>query len=288
MGKLEYLDALKRAMLGLPPEIQARTLAYYEQRFVDAAGNGRSEQDLALELDDPKQIAMTLRASSHLSALSANPAANPPASQIGKQTGNFSEKKDPADFLRLTVSAVGLAIFNLFMLVPALVYSSLLLSVYLCALAFYLGGVATTASGLAGANELLLDWPARFVTIDPDSRGERQTRITIGPGDIQVTQERPADSANHAGPDEPDGEHTERGERREHSRVLRGAEAVADSKLRISTEMDAESRTTQTLVGFGMVLGGIALFLLSLVLTRYTLVGLKRYFQMNRSLLRGH
>ena len=27
MGKLEYLDALKRAMLGLPPDVQARTLA---------------------------------------------------------------------------------------------------------------------------------------------------------------------------------------------------------------------------------------------------------------------
>jgi len=299
MGKLEYLDALKRAMLGLPPEIQARTLAYYEQRFVDAAGNGRSEQDLARELDDPKQIAMTLRASSHLSALVAEPAANPAASpaagQAGKQVGNFSEKKGPANFLRLTVSAVGLAIFNLFMLVPALVYSSLLLSVYLCGLAFYLGGVATTASGLAGANELVLDWPARFVSIDPDSRGERQTRITIGPGDIQVTQERPADAAGAAvtpGGHEADEDRASgrngRSERREHSRVLRGAEAVADSKLRISTEMDAESRTTQTLVGFGMVLGGIALFLLSLVLTRYTLVGLKRYFQMNRSLLRGH
>ena len=292
MGKLEYLDALKRAMLGLPPEIQARTLAYYEQRFVDAAGIGRSEQDVAQELDDPKQIAMTLRANSHFSALSANSATNPAASQAASPVGSFSQKKDPANFLRLMVSAVGLAIFNLFMLVPAIVYASLLLTVYLGALAFYLGGVATTASGLAGANELLLDWPARFVTIDPDSRGERQTRITIGPGDIRVTQERPAaaaDSADSADPGEADGEHvSERSGRREHSRVLRGAEAVADSKLRISTEMDAESRTTQTLVGIGMVLGGIALFLLSLVLTRYTLVGLKRYFQMNRSLLRGH
>jgi hypothetical protein len=41
-------------------------------------------------------------------------------------------------------------------------------------------------------------------------------------------------------------------------------------------------------VGFGMVLGGIALFLLSLVVTRYTAVGIKRYVQMNFSLLKGH
>ena len=51
--------------------------------------------------------------------------------------------------------------------------------------------------------------------------------------------------------------------------------------------MDAESRTTQTLLGLGMVLGGIVLFLVSLVVTRYTWVGLKRYLQMNRSLLKG-
>ena len=72
-----------------------------------------------------------------------------------------------------------------------------------------------------------------------------------------------------------------------HSRALRSAEALADSTLRISTDMDAESRTTQTLFGLGLVVGGIALFLLSLVITRYTFIGIRRYVQMNRSLLKG-
>jgi len=280
MGKLEYLDALKRAMLGLAPEIQARTLAYYEQRFVDAANLGRSEEDVARELDDPKKIAMTLRASTHLNALSSNSAGNGAASNANHaagSTGALPQKKASANLPRLMVSAVGLAIFNLFMIVPAIVYSALLFTLYVCALAFYLGGVVTTASGLAGTNELVLDWPARFITIDPDSRGERQTRITIGAGDIQVTQDRPAHD-----------ESTERENGRATSRVLRGAEAVTDGSLRISTEMDAESRTTQTVVGLAMVIGGIVLFLLSLVVTRFTVVGLKRYFQMNRSLLAGH
>lgn len=266
MGKLEYLEALKRAMLGLPPELQARTLAYYEQRFVDGVNGGRSEEDVGRELDDPGRIAMTLRANAHLDTLSA--AAKPAAIQ----PGTAPQKKDRAGLPRLMVSALGLAIFNLFMIVPAIVYSALLFSLYVCALAFYLGGVVTTASGLAGTNELVLDWPARFVTIDPDSHGERQTRITIGQGDIQVTQDRAGDADDGGGG----------------SRVRRGAEAVTDGSLRISTEMDAESRTTQTAVGLGMVLGGIALFLVSLVVTRYTLVGLKRYLHMNRSLLAGH
>lgn len=265
MGKLEYLDALKRAMLGLPPEVQARTLAWYEQRFVNGEGIGRSEDEVARELDDPKKVALTLRASSHLSALNA-----------------FSEKKNPANLLRLTVSALGLAIFNLFMIVPALVYGALLASLYLCALAFYLAGVATTAGGLAGTNELLLDWPARFADLAQADGEERQTRIVIGSHGINVIQERPS-AARRALDQDQEGE---RGPRAG-SRVLRGAEAVADSSLRITTDMDAESRVTQTLVGFGMVLGGIVLFLLSLVVSRYTWIGLTRYFQMNRSLLKG-
>ena len=277
MGKLEYLDALKRAMLGLTPEVQARTLAYYEQRFVDAANLGRSEEEAARELDDPKKIAMTLRASTHFDALTADADANANA----KGSGDKPQKKAPANLPRTIVSAAGLAIFNLFMIVPAIVYSALLFALYVCALAFYVGGIMTTASGLAGTNELVLDWPARYMTVDPDSRGERQTRITIGAGDIQVTQDSPrgAEDATSA---------EEGSSRRARSRVLRGAEAFTDGSLRISTEMDAESRTTQTAVGLGMVIGGIALFLVSLVVTRFTLVGLKRYFQMNRSLLAGH
>ena len=140
----------------------------------------------------------------------------------------------------------------------------------------------------------MLDWPSRFVTIDDDGRG-RQLRVDIGSRGIQVTTERPkvADpllpEAQDAAADAGDDAAGDNGAaaRRAHSRAVRGAEALADSTLRISTEMDADSRTTQTLFGFGLVLGGIALFLLSLVVTRYTLVGLKRYLQMNRSLLKG-
>jgi uncharacterized membrane protein len=276
MGKLEYLEALKRAMLGLPPDVQAKTLAYYEQRFVDGMAAGRGEPDVARELDDPTKIAMTLRASAHLNAFTGTKS---PANE-------FAEKRNPANVLRVAVSAVGLAIFNLFMIVPAMVYSALLFALYVCALTFYLAGIATTASGLAGANELVLDWPSRFVTIDDDGRG-RQMRIEIGSHGINVTQERPQ-IADPLPPVDPDADaDADRSSRLERSRAVRGAEALADSTVRISTEMDAESRTTQTLFGLGLVLGGIALFLLSLVVTRYTFIGLKRYLQMNRSLLKG-
>jgi uncharacterized membrane protein len=250
MGKLEYLELLKRAMLGLPPDVQARTLGYYEQRFVDGLNAGRSEEDVARELDDPKKIAMTLRANSYSAQLGA---------QLGAQL-SAAEKRNPATVLRVLMSGAGLAIFNLFMIVPAMVYSALLFALYVAALAFYLGGVAITASGLAGNGDILFDLPTRYVQIDDDDyRGGNQVRVQIDETGIHVHEETP--------------EHTEIG---------------APDRLRITTDMDADSRTTQTVFGFGMVLGGIALFLLSLIVTRYTVVGIKRYVQMNFSLLKGH
>jgi uncharacterized membrane protein len=282
MGKLEYLELLKRAMLGLPPELQARTLGYYEQRFVDGINAGRSEQDVAQELDDPKKIAMTLRANSYSAQLGGQAAPQPAFNAGGAAAAPqfaMPEKRNPANVLRVLVSGAGLAIFNLFMIVPALVYSALLFALYAAALAFYLSGIAITASGLAGNSDLLLDLPTRYVQIDEDTDTRRQVRVRIDETGIHVHEE--GDEAGAADDRDPD-------ERRPASRLRRGAEAVAGNTVHITTDMDADSRTTQTIVGFGMVLGGIALFLMSLVVTRYTVVGIKRYVQMNFSLLKGH
>jgi uncharacterized membrane protein len=254
MGKLDYLDALKRALTGLAPALQARTLAYYEQRFVAGLAAGRGEAEISKELDDPNKIAMTLRASSHLSA--------------------FQQKRNPYHLVRLLVSALGLAIFNLFMVAPAIVYASLLTALYACALAFYVAGIAITASGLSGANELVLDGPLRhFVVSDDDaSQSNTQTKVSIDDEGVRVSQEKIAGDS----PEDADA-----------APVIKRAEAVAGRGIRITTGMDAGSRTTQTLFGLSMVVGAIVLFLLSLVVTKYTMVGIRRYIAMNFSLLKG-
>lgn len=265
MGKLEYLDALKRAMAGLPVEAQAKTLAYYEQRFVDGAAAGLSEEEVAKGLDDPKKIAMTLRANTHMRA--------------------FEEKKNPANFVRLMVAVLGLAIFNLFMVVPAIVYASLLATLYACGLALYLGGVAVTASGLAGASELVLDGPLKhFVINGRDDEGEpRQAKVTIDAMGVHVDENYKGEDADTSASVDVDvSEDTNRSER-----VIRGAESVAERGIKVYTDMDADSRATQTAVGLAMVVGGIVLFLLSLVVTRYTFIGIRRYIDMNLSLLKG-
>lgn len=265
MGKLEYLDALKRAMAGLPVEAQAKTLAYYEQRFVDGVAAGLSEEEVAKSLDDPKKIAMTLRANTHMRA--------------------FEERKNPANFVRLMVAVLGLAIFNLFMVVPAIVYASLLATLYACGLALYLGGVAVTASGLAGASELVLDGPLKhFVINGRDDDGEpRQAKVTIDAMGVHVDENYRGEGPDASASVDVDvSEDTNRSER-----VIRGAESVAERGIKVYTDMDADSRATQTAVGLAMVVGGIVLFLLSLVVTRYTFIGIRRYIDMNLSLLKG-
>ena len=260
MHQQDYLDALRRALAGLPPDLVAKTMSYYEQSFNEGLAAGRSAQEIAHDLGDPKKIALTLRASTQRRA--------------------FEQKKTPVNLLRLLVSLAGLAIFNLFMVIPAAVYAALLATLYAVGLSFYLAGIAITASGLSGANELLLDGPLRYMLIHDDDGGEgddqRQTRITIGDTGIEIDHlPGPVGAVPDSRPSPS-------------SRVIERAEALAGSGIHIYTDLDQDARTTQTLFGMGMVLGGIALFLLSLVVTRYTLIGIRRYIAMNISLLKGH
>lgn len=267
-SKLDYLDALKRALMGLPPDVQAKTLAWYEQRFVDGAAIGRSEQDVAKELGDPRDVALTLRTNAHFAQLSHKPA---PTSSVA----------------RTVVSGFGLLVFNLFMLIPAAVFASLLMALYMSAFGVYVSGIAVTASGLAGSNELVLSAPlSRLEMTNDDGASETQTRVSIGEHGIQVYEEpvlRP-----DLRPDASDGGSAADSENRhQRSRVLRGAEAVAERRIQITTDLDPDSRTTQVVLGCGLILGGIALFLLSLVFSKYTIAGIRRYVNMNMSLLRG-
>jgi uncharacterized membrane protein len=254
MGKFEYLEALKRAMTGLPPETQAKTLAYYEQRFVDGAAAGRSEEEVGQELDDPKKIAMTLRASTHLDAIK-------------------DRKSAPTSVLRLMVSAVGLAIFNLFMVVPAAVFGALLTALYVSAAAFYFSGIVVTASALSGTNEFVFHQPMRHVIINDDGDRPGDATVTIGPSGIMVKEQKTS------APPSGDGE-----DGRDVAHVVRDN---GDGRIHVFTELDAGNRPAQMAVGGGLVVGGIALLLMALVITRYTFIGIKRYLQMNLSLLKG-
>ena len=191
----------------------------------------------------------------------------------------------PRHIIRTVGSVIGLAIFNLFMVIPAAVYASLLLAVYLSAFSFYIGGVAVTASGLSGQNELALQGPIRQVMALTNSRFDTRAeeeeamgwKVAITGRGIQVFRES---DAGGAGNDAAIGSRN--------ARIWDRAEAMATGDMTITTDFDGGARTTQTLIGLGLVLGGIGLCLVCIVLTRYTVVGMRRYAAMNVSLLRGH
>jgi uncharacterized membrane protein len=260
MSKNEYLDALKKALAGLPPDVASKTMAYYEQCFIDGATAGKTDDEIAAGLDQPRKIAMTLRANAHRSA--------------------FEQSRNPANLARMVFSFIGLGIFNLFMVVPAAVYSALLFSVYASAFALYISGIAITATALAGANELVLTGPLRHLIVYGDD-GEQvdtrmQTKISISGQGIEVFQEPSAGLRKEWADADSKSE-----------QWLEGAEAMAEGGVRITSELDSESRAAQTAIGIGLVVLGIFLSLVSIVVTRYSLIGLKRYIQMNLALLRG-
>ncbi|MET0267752.1 MAG: hypothetical protein ABW202_19320 [Duganella sp.] len=200
--------------------------------------------------------------------------------------------KAPRQLLRTAGSLLGLSVFNLFMVIPGLVYACLLSAVYIMAFALYIGGVAVTASGLSGQNEVALQGPlhhlqelARPGNSNSNGGGDdpQGWRVTIGNTSVRVERDSasttPVQNDNNSGASSAESRN---------SRIWDRAEAVVTGDLRIKTDVDGDARTTQTMFGFAMILGGIGLCLLSVVLTRYTVVGLRRYVAMNVALLRGN
>lgn len=243
MAKTAYLEALRRAMTGLPPEAQAKTLAFYEQRFVDGVLAGRTEEDIERELDDPKKVAMTLRASIHLQS--------------------FDNRKNPATFVRMAFAAIGLLIFNLVMVLPAIVYASVLASLYAVGLSIYLYGVVIASSGLSGVTEFNLERMAQHKQTDDSgvvTHHDVNVRVLISGPNMRFYATRPPASEKQVG----------------------------SAGFMFARELDDASRPVQSFLGLGMVLGGVMLLLLSILMTRYTLVGIRRYIDMNFSLLKGH
>lgn len=278
MNKQAYLEQLRLALQGLPPHTVAATLADYEQRFIDGLVAGRSESEIYQELEPPRQVAMALRTAAHLDA-QLNAAGTTPAAEA-------PAKKRPFHLLRTLGSLIGLVLFNLFMVIPAAVYASLLAAVYISAFAFYIGGIALVSSGLSGQNELALEGPLRHVMSYTSSHFDSDEEQQAGEGwrmtiDSMGVQLHPDTESPRSGSNSDDS--LSRG-----GRLLNRAEAVAAGDLHITTDFDSGARTTQSLIGFGLILGGIGFCLLGVVLSRYTMIGLKRYAAANLSLLRGH
>ncbi|MFC3108048.1 DUF1700 domain-containing protein [Undibacterium arcticum] len=277
MTRQEYIDAVRAGLSGLPDDVVARKIADYEQRFMDGAIYGRGADDVARDLGDPKKVAAEFRASMHMDA--------------------FAQQKSPRNLWRLLMSLLGLMIFNLFMAIPAFVFSTLLFASYVIAAAFFAGGIALTASGLSGVDELVMNAPFDHVRIDASNSNHGDSSIQ----DIHIDSGKAASAAANV---ERESEHLQFGpygvQINAESTPTRAAGAVSATaasaepqhesgrlSIGISNDDDQWSTSAQTWQGVGLIFGGIAIFLLSLVVTRYTVIGIKRYVMMNYSMLKN-
>lgn len=283
MTQNEYLAALRRALTGLPPDAAAKTLAHYEQQFVDGLGAGRAAAEIAAELGDPAKVAATLRASLHLRS--------------------FARRQGSGNIVRVLASALGLGVFNLFMLVPAMVYFAMLFAAFAASLGLYFGGIAIAASGLSGVNSLVLEGPLRqhFAEERGGAQGQPRTRtwIKFDNTSIQIEREPEADARRDQRADaktdaEKDANSAMDGNAdpasvppRRHIRSVGIYTDHVPATFKFWSDALGDWRKAQTVIGLGLVLGSIVLFLLSLVVGKYTLLGLRRYVEATISVLKG-
>jgi uncharacterized membrane protein len=153
MSQEAYLASLKRSLSGLPADQIEEILRDYEQHFADAMHCGRSADDVARALGDPRKIALEFKALMHIEA--------------------FQNKHSLANFGRMALGLLGVAGFNLVFLPFMLVVPILLVSLYCASACSLVGGATLAASGLVGVDQVVFEHDGRRAAIAFVNQEER-------------------------------------------------------------------------------------------------------------------
>ena len=153
MSREAYLASLKRSLSGLPADQVEDILRDYEQHFADAMHRGRSADEVARALGDPRKIALEFKALMHVEA--------------------FQNRRSLANFGRMALGLVWVASFNLVFLPFMLVVPILLLPLYCASACSLVGGVALTASGLADIDQVVFEHDGRPAAVAFVNQEER-------------------------------------------------------------------------------------------------------------------
>lgn len=296
MNKTEYMNTLRQELDGLPDTIVEEVLWHYEGLFVNAMMAGRSEEEIAATLPKPSLVAAQRRAKLRSDAL----------------------KQDlrPGNLARLMVALFAVLFFNLLMVVPALIYSGLLFMAYLGGLSLYFAGIIMTAAAIAGAPQMTFYLPhgmSHLHISDHPHRHFHRDDVTVDiSGDgihIQANSNlaKTNKGAVHQGTQDDDAEVIDLHVNGVQASTTASAPAASASAASASV---ASASSTAALIqppvpnkqgipvvignhlgffdalrGVGLVLGGIALFLFALFMTKMTFIGFRQYVNWNMSLL---
>lgn len=124
MNRDEFMKILRKELSGLPrPEIE--DIIYdYEEHFEIGIHKGKTEEEIAKELGNPKNIAKSYKASFKIDEAEKNPTAS--------------------NLFKAILAAMALGFFNLVVvLAPFIVIVALLFSLYAISVGFIIGGVGS-------------------------------------------------------------------------------------------------------------------------------------------------
>ena len=284
MNKTAYMNALRQALDGLPASVIEDTMWEYERKFVDAMAAGKSEEEIAADLPKPELLAAQKKASTRYAALKTN-------FSLGNVAG-------------LLVALIGLMIFNLFMLIPAVVYFSLLCSAYIVAMVMYVAGIGITAASISGVEQFSVDIPAGRHHVHNHNDNHRMhkhnVRVDVTETGILIDGEKQDGNGEAAAAvaSSSASSSTLPAASSATSAVAVSAASTAASTRTVRTETQTEKlhievgnhfSGTKLFTGLGLLLGSIALMMLSMFMTKYTFIGFKHYLRWNLSQLQlGH
>ncbi|MBB5019678.1 putative membrane protein [Chitinivorax tropicus] len=135
MNKEQFLRALKRELSALPKADLGEIVADYEEYFHDGVASGRTEEEVANGLGDPKKIARELLAQVRIQA--------------------WQDNKSMGNLMRVVLAIAALGSLNLFLAIPMLIFMVLLTVSYTCSIALIVTGLVCGVALIPGVSERL-------------------------------------------------------------------------------------------------------------------------------------
>lgn len=161
MNRMEFIDRLKIHLQGLPESEIQDILSDYEEHFDIGISKGKSEEEIASELGNPRDIANSYR-TSYSNAYSNNPKSN-----------NYNTSNDG---IRKALIIAMLLVFNVIVVFgPSMAIFGLIIGLYGTALGLIIGGIG-----------LLLGMPLVFFNFIPQFHIMTTLSFSIGLGALGV------------------------------------------------------------------------------------------------------
>lgn len=131
MNRPSFMSALRGGLRGLPADTVEDIAADYESHFADGVAAGRTEEQVAAALGDPKRLARELKAEAGLK--------------------RWEEERNPSAAMAAVAAVLGLATIDILILLPMLIsLGGILFGLFMAAIGLIIGGVVAAGGAFGG------------------------------------------------------------------------------------------------------------------------------------------